>query len=165
MKLFKYIFVVVVLGVVVYAIVRYRKEVAVAVPVDSQTRYLCYSWNTKAGDKALLRMGITGGTQITGSFDFLPAEKDKKTGPIEGTAGPVDQKAMARTADLWWTASAEGMTTKEQLKIVFGEGSAQAGFGEMKNRGDGVYVYAHPDALSYTPTLSQTDCGNQPLNN
>ena len=127
---------------------------------EPTVREMCYIWNTEAGDKATLRMSITDGTKVKGRFDFLPAETDENTGPFEGIAGPLDQKTMARTADLWWTATAEGMTTKQELKVMFGDGTASAGFGEMKDRGDGVYVYANPAKITYTPTLSQTDCGD-----
>ncbi len=162
MKYLKYIFVVVIAVAIYLLVSKYPlKTDVVATPSDTaDVRELCYIWNTEAGDSATLRMAITNGTQVKGSFNFLPAEKDSKTGPIAGTAGPVDPKAMARTADLIWTASGEGSTNKEQLKVIFGEGTAAAGFGEMKEGADGTWVYAHPDALSYAPTLQQTDCGD-----
>jgi hypothetical protein len=128
--------------------------------VTEPTRDMCYIWNTEAGDKATLKMFITNGTEIKGSFDYIPAEKDKKTGPIEGTAGAVDPVAMARKAILWWSASGEGVTNKEELFVLFGEGIASPAFGEMKDRGDGVYVYAHPESVSYGLNLQQTDCGD-----
>lgn len=128
-------------------------------PADS--RYLCYIWNTEAGDSASLRMAITPDQQVSGSFAWEPAEKDSKRGEFEGVAGALDQKSMSRTADLWWRTSAEGMTATEQLFVKFGDGSAVAGFGEMKDRGDGTYVYANPSAIFYGPTLSQTDCGDE----
>jgi hypothetical protein len=163
MKNLKYIFVLVVVILMGVALARYWKtpeQLAVQTPVG-ETRELCYIWNTEAGDSATLRMAIVDGTKITGSLNIIPAEKDKKTGHIVGTAGPVDPKMMARTADLIWTASAEGMTNKEELKVIFGEGMATPGFGEMKLReSDGVYVYADPTKISYTLPLQQTDCGD-----
>lgn len=123
-------------------------------------RDLCYIWNTEAGDNATLRMLIADGTKVTGSFKFLPAEKDSKVGHIEGIAGPVDPQMMARTANLWWTASGEGIINKEELTIIFGEGTANPGFGEMKDRGDGVYVYANPEKIDYSLNLQQTDCND-----
>ena len=123
-----------------------------------EMRELCYIWNTEALDKATLRMQITNGTEVAGNFAFLPFEKDKRTGSIEGTAGPVDRVAMARTAKLWWTVSGEGVTNKEELFVNFGEGTAYVGFGEMKDRGDGVYVYSDPSNISFDPPMNQTNC-------
>lgn len=125
-------------------------------------RQLCYIWNTEAGDKAQLSMDIRG-TDVIGELNWLPAEKDKKTGIFKGTATAVDPYSMSRTFNGFWDTSAEGMNTKEELIIKFGEGTANVGFGEMKDRGDGVYVYAHPDKLSYEPNLSQTDCGDNAM--
>lgn len=173
MKILKYILVIAIIGLMVYLIANGKKsEVTpndsdspvVTTPNDtnSDTREICYIWNTEAGDSATLRMAFSGvgGTNVTGRFDFVPAEKDKKVGTIEGTAGAVDPKTMARKAKLWWTASAEGMTNKEELYVIFGEGMATPGFGEMKDRGDGVYVYVNPAAVSYSLNLQQTDCGD-----
>lgn len=121
---------------------------------------LCYIWNTEAGDSAALRMKIADGTNVTGSFNYFPFEKDRRTGTIVGTAGPVDPMAMARTAKLMWTVTGEGMTNQEELFVSFGEGMAYPGFGEMKDRGDGTYVYADQTKISYNPPMQQTDCGD-----
>lgn len=167
MQQFKFIGGIILTAVVLFLVIRYGRppqmEQPVPLsPVPQESRELCYIWNTEAGDHATLRMTFTGtgGSVVAGSFDFNPAEKDRKRGPFEGTAGPVDPKAMARTAHLWWHASAEGMTNTEELSVIFGDGTAGVGFGEMKDRGDGTYVYASPDKLSYEPTLQQTDCGD-----
>ena len=127
---------------------------------SSDARSLCYIWNTEAGDNASLSMTFTGegGKEVSGFFNWRPAEKDSKVGTFAGTAGTLDKQSMSRTAELWWQAQAEGTTVTEELQVVFGDGSAGVGFGEMRDRGDGVYVYADKSALSYEPTLSQTDC-------
>jgi hypothetical protein len=167
MKTFKWIFVAVVLGMMVYVVMKDKPQVADIstnenVSEEIEPREICYIWNTEAGDSATLRMEFsgTGGSNVQGRFDFVPAEKDRKTGTIVGTAGPLDQQMMARTAKLWWTASGEGVTNQEELFVIFGEGIASPGFGEMKDRGDGVYVYANPENISYDLNLSQTDCGD-----
>lgn len=160
MKSFKYILLLP-LVIILIVIVAHKKETGDVSPSPTgEVAHMCYIWNTEAGDSATLRMDITDGTNITGSFDYLPAEKDKKTGPIVGTAGSVDPKTMARKAMLQWTASAEGMTNQEELSILFGEGTANPGFGEMKDDGGGMYVYAHPDQVDYSLTLAQTDCSD-----
>ena len=126
---------------------------------------ICYIWNTEAGDNASLRMNFSGdnGINVAGSFNFRPSEKDSKTGAFIGTAGSVDPQGMSRKASVIWQASAEGVTNPEELSIIFGEGSASVGFGEMKDRGDGVYVYVNPKSISYSLNLQQTDCNNSAL--
>ncbi len=108
-------------------------------------------------DRYTLRL-ILDGEKATGELNFLPAEKDSKTGEIEGTVSAVDPKMMARTASLWWFTFAEGMSAKEELKIIFGEGTASVGLGEMKDRGDGVYVYKDPKNISYKLELNDVAC-------
>lgn len=126
-----------------------------------KTFNLCYYRATKTNndlyDIAWLKLNIQG-EKITGEFQNIPAEKDSKIGSFEGTVGPVDQKSMARTANVWWNSKAEGMEVKEELEIKFGEGSATAGFGEMIDRGDGVYVYKHKENLNYIEQMNQYDC-------
>jgi hypothetical protein len=125
---------------------------------------MCYQYSKKQPsgfyDKAILKMSLTGtaGTKVTGEYKNLPAEKDSKVGTFAGTVGPMDPKISARTADVWWNSMAEGMTVTEQLKIVFGEGNAAAQFGEMVDRGGGVYVYKNTKQLNSGFQMSQVDC-------
>jgi len=74
-------------------------------------------------DKYTLRL-VLNGDKATGELNLLPAETDSKTGEFEGTVSAMDKMSMSRTADLWWYALAEGMSTQEELKIIFGEGTA-----------------------------------------
>jgi hypothetical protein len=108
-------------------------------------------------DADTLRMTLAG-EKVTGELDLLPAEKDSKTGTFDGTVGPVDPTMMARKAQVWWRTTAEGMNTTEELRIIFGEGTASIGMGEMTDRGDGVYVYKDPENISYTLELSDVSC-------
>lgn len=96
--------------------------------------------------------------KVTGEFQNLPAESDSKVGEFEGTVGPVDQKTMTRRANVWWDSRAEGMEVKEELVIDFGDGSATVGFGQMVDRGDGVYVYKDKTNLYYINAMNQMDC-------
>lgn len=160
MKIIKYILVAVFVVFTVFVLVKNKgRESAVG---NTEERAICYIWNTEAGDKATLKMVFTGegGSQVSGYFNYLPAEKDRKVGEFSGTAGVLDQSSMSRTADLIWNSQAEGMTVQEELKVIFGDGIATVGFGEMKDRGDGVYIYANPDAISYSLNLQQTDCSD-----
>lgn len=121
----------------------------------------CYIWNTEAGDSATLKLTTKDGINVTGSFNYLPAQKDKKTGTIIGTVGEVDEAEMTQTADLLWTASAEGTTNVEQLTVILGAGTAKPGFGEMKlGAGGGKYIYADASKVSYDLTLQRTDCAD-----
>jgi hypothetical protein len=70
----------------------------------------------------------------------------------------MDPKISARTADVWWNSLAEGMQVTEQLRIQFGEGSAVALFGIMKDRGDGNYVYEDTTKLTPGFQMEQVDC-------
>jgi hypothetical protein len=128
--------------------------------VTYETRELCYIWNTQEGDTAKLVMAFSGegGSQVEGSFDYYPVEKDSKSGVFTGTAGPLDRSIMARTATLWWEVSSEGTTLTEELSVIFGDGSASIGFGEMKKKKKGVYVYADRENISYALDMWQTDC-------
>jgi hypothetical protein len=124
---------------------------------------LCFYGENKTSrglyDMAWLKMNIAG-DKVDGEFRNLPAEKDSKVGTFEGTVGAVDKTMMARTADVWWDSMAEGMQVKEQLRIIFGEGNAAAGFGEMVDRGDGVYVYKDPTKLTYGMSMTDVACSD-----
>jgi hypothetical protein len=124
----------------------------------------CYVWNTEAGDNASLRLVTSDGINVTGSFNFIPAEKDSKTGTIKGVVGDIDEASMTQTADLVWTATGEGVTNTEQLWVVLGANTANAGFGEMKlDIAKAMYVYSDTTKLSYEPTLQRTECTDPAL--
>ena len=125
-------------------------------------RQLCYIWNTEAGDKATLSMDIRG-KQVMGEFNFLPAEKDKKTGIFKGTVTSLNSDPNKWGVDGLWDTKAEGTLNEEQLWIVFSNTIASPGFGEMKKRSDGVYIYADPEHISYDLNLQQTDCGDSAM--
>ena len=107
-------------------------------------------------DRYTLRLILNDG-KATGELNLLPAETDSKTGEFEGVVGAVNE-AMERTADLWWFTFAEGMSAKEELKIILSENTASIGFGEMVDRGDGVYIYKDSKNISYTLELASMPC-------
>jgi hypothetical protein len=123
---------------------------------------LCYIWNTEAGDRAMLSMDIRG-EKVIGEFHFLPAEKDSKVGIFKGMVSALNIDPEKHSVDAIWDAKAEGTVVEEQLWIVFDKSIASAGFGEMKDRGDGVYVYADPTKISYSPNMQRTDCGDNAM--
>ncbi len=160
-------------GIVVMALLINRKAVAPVVQVPStevpevtEPVVLCYEYSKKMPsgytDREVLKMTFSGqgGEQVTGEYRYLPAEKDSKTGTLTGMAGPMDPKISARTADVWWDVMAEGMRATEQLRIVFGEGSAVALFGEMADGEDGNYVYKDVTTLTPGFQMSQVDCAS-----
>ncbi len=128
---------------------------------DQDTIAMCYQYSHKTTndltDRAWLRMNIDG-DQVTGEYRNLPAEKDSKVGTFSGTVHAVYPQTSSRIADVVWNTEAEGMSAKEQLRIEFGEGSAVALFGAMKDAGDGTYVYADPAHLTPGFQMSQVDC-------
>lgn len=164
MKNLKYFLVIVVLAVLVFFVIN-KKSGTTPVGNGDDTKSpieLCFARFGQPGtngfyDRYTLRMLLDRG-KVTGELRFLPAEKDSKVGKFEGVVSTVDKVMMARTADVWWIASAEGMQVKEQLRIIFGEGTANVGFGEMVDRGDGVYVYKDPEKISYTLDLTDVSC-------
>lgn len=125
-------------------------------------RQLCFIWNTEAGDKAQLSMDLRG-NQVIGEFNWLPFEKDKKTGVFKGTVSAVDPYEMGRTVNAWWESSSEGVTNTEQIIIKFGEGNAAVGFGPMIEDAEGRWVYEDPTKLSFAPNLTDTDCGDEAM--
>lgn len=138
-----------------------EKETQTQTQETTETRSLCYyrSDLTKNNfyDKAWLKLNITG-DKVTGEFQHLPAETDSKVGKFEGTLDPLNQESMSRSSAVWWDSMAEGMEVKEELTIKWGDGSATVGFGEMTDRGDGVYVYKNKDNLYWIKSMDQIDC-------
>lgn len=118
-----------------------------------------YSKDTTRGlaDRAWLKMSILG-DRVSGEYQNIPAEKDRKTGKFEGIVGTMNPATSARIAEVWWDSLQEGMNVTEQLKIQFGEGSAVAVYGEMVDRGDGVYLYKENTKLTAGFQMSQIDC-------
>ncbi|MDQ3076216.1 MAG: hypothetical protein M3Q34_03755 [bacterium] len=110
-------------------------------------------------DKHTLKM-LLKGENVTGELKFLPAEKDSKLGKFEGTVSAVDKIAMARTVNAIWPTFSEGVFNKEELSIMFGEGTARVGFGEMVARADGVYGYKDPANIAYSLELNDVACGD-----
>ena len=138
-----------------------EKEIVNNPDVSANQVAMCYSYAKENSrglqDRALLKMDIKG-EYVTGEYQNLPAESDSKIGTFEGFVGAMNPATSGRIADVWWNSFAEGMHVTEQLHVSFGEGSAVALFGEMMDRGDGVYVYKNPNSLTGGFQMSQVDC-------
>lgn len=127
---------------------------------------LCYYQETPLEnglrDKSWLRiedtLEETGMNTLRGEFYNIPAEKDTKVGTFAGEymldeADPMFIKAMTL-----WQSQAEGATVLEELAIKFNSQEVLIGFGEMKDRGDGIYVYTDKNAIAFTQTIPVVSC-------
>lgn len=155
------LFIAIIVGIVFLISKNKEKDVAVIPVISKEPILMCYQYSkeTPSGfaDRAWLKMNILG-DKVTGEYQNIPAEKDSKVGEFSGTVGSMDPKISGRIADVWWDSEGEGMSVTEQLKIEFGEGGAVALFGEMVDRGDGVYLYKDATKLTSGFQMSQTDC-------
>ncbi len=139
------------------------KELPDEIPTEEEPKVIsmCFNYAQKTDrgfyDRSWVIFNIDG-INVSGEFNNYPAEKDSKIGKFAGTVGPVDKVSMGRTANLWWDNLQEGIQSREELMIEFGDGSASAVFGEMMDRGDGVYIYADKTDLSFGPSMWQIDC-------
>lgn len=175
MNKWKYILIILGLGLVVFFWIQGKKEKNAEIPAVVETgdkvdetdkiegkRELCFAkfgQPDKNGsyDKYTLRL-VLDGEKATGELNFLPKDKDRKIGEFKGTVSAVDKTMMARTANLEWFTFAEGMNVEEELKIIFGEGTASIGFGEMVPKKDGTYVYKDPNKIAYNLNLTDVAC-------
>lgn len=160
------------MGILAYILIKAPDPVVTETPISNDdsvpnpfedpnivSEQLCYIWNTEAGDKATLSMDVRG-DQVVGEFNWVPAEKDKKTGIF---IGGVTGIGADRVANAWWSVNGEGVSNQEQIMIKFGNGIAAVGFGEMKELADGRWAYADQKNLSFAPNLSKTDCGDSAM--
>lgn len=137
------------------------EEVSVVEPIS--LCFVKYGEKQESGfyDKFTLRMNLDNANQtVTGYLKILPAEKDASLGSFEGSVTPVDRYSMSRTIDSVWTREGEGRTEKSQLRIIFGEGTANIGFGAMKENPDGSYSYEDLTKVDYSTTLSDYSCSD-----
>lgn len=163
--------------VVAIALFFQKKEVVAPAPrpdvsdtqVSTTPVALCFGMFTPANQRGFsdaytLHMLLDNekGT-ASGELKFMPGEKDSKVGSFTGNVSAVDKSMMARTINAIWNTAAEGMNAKEELKIIFGEGTASIGTGEMVERDDGIYAYKDPSKLNYSLNLSDVACSDLTL--
>ena len=122
---------------------------------------MCYQYSNLAApglvDQATLRMSVTG-TQVTGEYSNLPAEKDSMKGSFVGTADRIPGNALYKIAHVAWDVSAEGTRVTQDLSIRFSDQDATALFGEMVDKGDGTYGYKDPEHLTTGFIMARVDC-------
>ncbi len=149
------ILLIVILGLLYF---KFGNKISTAKVIDAD---LCYTFmqNKENGvfDEYKLRLSIKDSVAV-GTLEFLPSEKDKKTGSIEGKVIKPSSDMEAHRADLIWTVISEGKVVKEELKIIFGDGTASIGLGDMIEGGDGIYKYKSIPEIVYGLVLYQTPC-------
>jgi len=121
---------------------------------------MCFAYTSEGnGIKDVYSLSLdVKGDKAEGELKFLPAEKDSKTGSFEGLISPMGSDGNTRVIAAWWNVSGEGVTNREQLAILLTEEVANIGFGEMKESGEGEYVYVNPAEVSYSLSLAKVDC-------
>jgi len=130
-KTFIYITIfIVILAVVIILINERNKKLLTPITAkESQTTEMCYEYLEQTSrtfaDQAWIKMTILD-NNITGEYQNLPAEKDSRTGKINGAIVEIDSKINKRTALVNWDSFIEGMNEAKQLKIEFDENDAVA---------------------------------------
>jgi hypothetical protein len=158
-----FLFILLVLIILGLGVLWWKDNSRLPVASEPETKAeLCFakyedSADSEFEDAYTLRINIDG-EKATGALRLLPAEKDALVGTFEGTVSPADQASQSRSAHLWWNTEGEGMTAKQELAIMIKEGMANVGFGEMMDRGDGVYVYKDPAKVDYSFALPSISC-------
>jgi uncharacterized lipoprotein YajG len=118
---------------------------AATTPAEEQTCYL----SVISKDSIVLNI-TKKGDSISGTFKWLPAEKDKKISQFKGVLNGNTVTAIG-------SASAEGTTNKEELIFTLDGGQAKVKFGEMAQGKNGIWVYKDKAATS-EQVLNKVDC-------
>lgn len=139
------------------------EDIVINTSPEVDAKQLCYIWNTEAGDKAMISMDIREENTI-GEFYLSLTDEQPISGIFRGVVSPVDEATNKRSVNaLWEVTSGESQLTSE-LVIIFEEGGVAApGFGEMADRGDGVFAYTDPANIYFPISLQQTDCGDEAM--
>ncbi len=96
---------------------------------------------------------------LTGQYEKIPFTTDSKRGVFEGIVDFKDQGENNHSTVISNT-TAEGSEIKEELKFVFNNMSAQIGYGEKINTGDGIYKYYNKENISFSKQLEYIECGD-----
>jgi hypothetical protein len=155
------VIIILILIAAIFVYKKYPNQDTALMPDFSTSEKLCFYDSSKNSrgfyDRAILRLDING-ENVSGEYQNLPAEKDSKVGTFTGKVGALNQNISGRGITAWWNSEAEGMKVTEELLIEYGEGTALTFFGEMVDRGDGVYVYKDKNKLTGGRTMNQIEC-------
>ena len=135
------------------------QETTETVPESAPQEKLCFLKVTEGkadyDENKIIRDSIVfqlkrKGDSISGIFNWLPYEKDKKISTFKGTISGKTGNAIA-------DYQAEGMKYKEELVFTLGEDQVSVMYGEMVQGDDGIWKYKNKEASSIQ-TLSKVDC-------
>lgn len=87
---------------------------------------------------------------VTGTYSWLPAEKDKMLGTLEGTIAGREIKAILNY-------TAEGTSAREQKIMKIDGDTLYIKTGELVEK-DGVWVLKNEPSSDYTITLTKIPC-------
>lgn len=120
-------------------------------PVATSRTY-CFQKLTQNGgitDSLYVHLSIADDS-VTGVWNWLPAEKDKMTGTLQGTIHDNVVKAI-------YTYHAEGQIAKEEKIFKVDGDTLRVKNGALEER-DGVWVLRDAGAAVYTETIPRIDC-------
>lgn len=100
-------------------------------------------------DSLLIQLTIKG-TAVTGILHWLPAEKDRMTGTLEGSLQDSIITAI-------YTYQAEGVTAKEERIFRLEPDTLRMKAGELVER-DGVWVLKSPEEAPYSTSVPKVLC-------
>lgn len=97
---------------------------------------------------------------ITGLYDYIPAEKDSKIGTIASySIDPAYPDVESYTIKMFYEYDAEGERYIEEQFFMLINNEIRIASGEMKLDDDGKsYVYAEPKMIKWTDALPRVDC-------
>ncbi|WP_461488166.1 hypothetical protein [Pontibacter sp. HJ8] len=100
-------------------------------------------------DSLLINLTIKG-TAVTGILHWLPAEKDKMTGTLQGSLQDSIITAI-------YTYQAEGVTAKEERIFKLEPDTLRMKAGELEEK-DGVWRLKHPEKAPYSTAVPKVLC-------
>jgi len=137
------------------------KKVVIPIPPITQSSEYCYyrGIDTVSGFKDVAWIKIKeNNNEISGELRNLPAETDSKVGLFSGMIIESDTPHGFKKANVIWDTFAEGMNTKEELIFDYNENYAIVYFGELNDRGDGVYVFKDKNNLYPQEKMTPINC-------
>lgn len=94
---------------------------------------------------------------ITGEYERVPFTTDSRKGDFQGYIESEDNFGYKKSIVISNTIS-EGSEIKEELAINFDNITAELGYGEKINSGDGVYKYYNKDNINFSKKMEYMDC-------
>lgn len=121
------------------------KKAVQYIPSNGKACYL----QVTGRDSIILSAEIKGDS-ITGIFNWLPYEKDKKLATFKG-------RLVGNIAHTISNTMAEGMENKEELIFTLQDSTALVKFGEMLQGDNGVWMYKNKNTAR-SQVLKKVEC-------